>query len=119
MQIRGQSVLGHDPGLVLIGQTDQSGMGCLGRGERGELLHSERDSRQPRRLDALNLGLGNPGSPHRAALIRFVEPGDRRNVMADGELINVGILEVGHAVVIVGRIQAAQAGSGHEAMRHR
>ena len=61
---------------------------------------------------ALDLGTGYPGGPHRAALIRSINHGDRRDVVANGELVDIAILKVSHAIIIIGRIQALRLGRG-------
>ena len=71
------------------------------------------------RLDALDLGLGHPGRPHRPALIGPVDPGDRRDVVADGKLIDVGILEVRHAIVVVVASPGRSGWAGAQSHRRR
>ena len=78
-------------------------------------LHAEGDPFQLAGLDPLDQGVGDPGGPDELAGAVVVDLGVGGGVVADGELADVAVLEVGLAVVVVVGVEAAQAGAGDEA----
>jgi hypothetical protein len=82
-------------------------------GGRGDRLHAEVDAGDRGGDDLLDLGPRHPGGLDVAASGPGVAVDPHRDVVADGVLDGVAILQVGDAVVPVGR--AAHVGAGDEA----
>ncbi len=105
-----------DPVAVLVDEAGEGGAGGVEVGEGGEGLHAEGDAVEPGGLDALDLGGGDPGGADLAAAAAVVHEGDGGDVVADGELAGVAVLEVGGPLVVVAGAEAAEVGAGGEAL---
>ena len=80
----------------------------------GESFHPQSDARNLSRGDALDIGRGDPARVDGAtgAVIRHV--GSRGDAVTDGELVDVAVLEIGHALIPVGDGLPAQVGAGNQ-----
>ena len=102
-----------DPGAVL---DDERLKRLLGLGkvlQPGESFHPQSDARDLGRGDALDVGRGDPARADGATGAVIRHEGPRRDAVTDGELVDVAVLEIGHALIPVGDGLPAQVGAGN------
>ena len=80
----------------------------------GQLFHRQLDALNRRRGDALDLGRRNPARVDLAAFALVVQHGPRRDAVADSELADIAVLQVGNALVPVVGVEAAQVRPRYE-----
>ena len=98
-----------DPLAVPIDERPKFGLGILPVCQFAQGIHPQFHTLDVRGRHALDLALRNPARADGQALAVF-ELGLGRNVVANGTLAVVAILEVGDAIVPVFAFQAAEIG---------
>ena len=81
-----------------------------------QFLHAEFHALDLGRGDSFHFGVGNPAGLDRAALALVIDDGGGGNAVADRELANVPVLQIGDPFVPIVAFQASQIGAGDEGL---